>query len=324
MFRTGDLKQPNDPGEITNEVTPIKVGDTLFLCTAHQRLFALDAATGKEKWHFDPQLNADPSFQHVTCRGVSYHEAKADNAPADVVADCPRRIILPVNDGRLFAVNADNGKLCETFANKGILNLQTNMPVTTPGMYEPTSPPIITDKTIVIAGAVTDNFSTREPSGVIRGFDVNTGKLLWAFDPGAKDPNAIPSDEHHFTLNSPNSWAPAAYDAKLDLVYLPMGVTTPDIWGGNRTPEQERYASSIVALNATTGKLARAIRPSITICGIWTCLPSRRWLILRSTAKPYRSSMPQRKPATSSCWIVVTASWWSRRLKTGSAGRCQR
>ncbi len=56
MFRTGDLKQPNDPGEITNEVTPIKVGDTLFLCTAHQRLFALDAATGKEKWHFDPQL----------------------------------------------------------------------------------------------------------------------------------------------------------------------------------------------------------------------------------------------------------------------------
>ncbi|MFX5084823.1 membrane-bound PQQ-dependent dehydrogenase, glucose/quinate/shikimate family, partial [Acinetobacter baumannii] len=90
-FRTGDLKQPNDPGEITNEVTPIKVGDTLYLCTAHQRLFALDAATGKEKWHFDPQLNADPSFQHVTCRGVSYHEAKADNAPADVVADCPRR-----------------------------------------------------------------------------------------------------------------------------------------------------------------------------------------------------------------------------------------
>ncbi|WP_313396425.1 glucose/quinate/shikimate family membrane-bound PQQ-dependent dehydrogenase [Atlantibacter hermannii] len=255
-FQTGDVKMPNDPGEITNEVTPIKVGDTLYLCSAHQRLFALDAATGKEKWHFDPQLNTNPSFQHVTCRGVSYHEARAETASPDVVADCPRRIILPVNDGRLFAINADNGKLCETFANKGILNLQTNQPVTTPGMYEPTSPPIVTDKVIVIAGAVTDNYSTREPSGVIRGFDVNTGDLLWAFDPGAKDPNAIPADEHHFTLNSPNSWAPAAYDAKLDLVYLPMGVSTPDIWGGNRTPEQERYASSILALNASTGKLA--------------------------------------------------------------------
>ena len=255
-FQTRDVKLPTDPGEITNEVTPIKVGDTLYLCSAHQRLFALDAATGKEKWHFDPQLNANPSFQHVTCRGVSYHEARADTASPDVVADCPRRIILPVNDGRLFAINADNGKLCESFANKGILNLQTNQPVTTPGMYEPTSPPIVTDKIIVIAGAVTDNYSTREPSGVIRGFDVNTGDLVWAFDPGAKDPNAIPSDEHHFTLNSPNSWAPAAYDAQLDLVYLPMGVSTPDIWGGNRTEDQERYASSIVALNASTGKLA--------------------------------------------------------------------
>lgn len=255
-FQTGDVKRPSDPGEITNEVTPIKIRDTLYLCTAHQQLFALDATTGKQKWKFDPRLDTNPSFQHVTCRGVSYHEATADNATPDVVSDCPRRIILPVNDGRLFAINADNGKLCESFANKGILNLQTNMPVTTPGMYEPTSPPIITDKVIVIAGAVTDNYSTREPSGVIRGFDVNSGKLLWAFDPGAKDPNTIPGDEHHYTINSPNSWAPAAYDAKLDLVYLPMGVTTPDIWGGNRTPEQERYASSIVALNATTGKLA--------------------------------------------------------------------
>lgn len=255
-FQTGDVKRPTDPGEITNEVTPIKIRDTLYLCTAHQQLFALDAATGKQKWKFDPRMDTNPTFQHVTCRGVSYHEATADNASPDVVSDCPRRIILPVNDGRLFAVNADNGQLCESFGNKGILNLQTNMPVTTPGMYEPTSPPVITDKVIVIAGAVTDNFSTREPSGVIRGFDVNSGKLLWAFDPGAKDPNAIPGDEHHFSINSPNSWAPAAYDAKLDLVYLPMGVTTPDIWGGNRTPEQERYASSILALNATTGKLA--------------------------------------------------------------------
>ncbi len=255
-FQTGDVKRPTDPGEITNEVTPIKIRDTLYLCTAHQQLFALDAATGKQKWKFDPRMDTNPSFQHVTCRGVSYHEATADNASPDVVSDCPRRILLPVNDGRLFALNADNGQLCESFGNKGILNLQTNMPITTPGMYEPTSPPIITDKVIVIAGAVTDNFSTREPSGVIRGFDVNSGKLLWAFDPGAKDPNAMSGDEHHFSINSPNSWAPAAYDAKLDLVYLPMGVTTPDIWGGNRTPEQERYASSILALNATTGKLA--------------------------------------------------------------------
>lgn len=256
-FQTGDLKTANDPGEITNEVTPIKIRDTLYLCTPHQKLFALDAATGKQKWQFDPQLKFNPTFQHITCRGVSYHETPAaTGAAADASpALCARRIILPVNDGRLFALDADSGKPCADFANNGELNLQSNMPYATPGHYEPTSPPVITDKVIVIAGAVTDNYSNREPSGVIRGFDVNSGKLLWAFDPGAKDPNAIPADEHHFTPNSPNSWAPSAYDAKLDIVYLPMGVTTPDIWGGDRTPEMERYASGLLALNATTGKL---------------------------------------------------------------------
>ncbi|ADW76357.1 MULTISPECIES: glucose/quinate/shikimate family membrane-bound PQQ-dependent dehydrogenase [Rahnella] len=259
-FRTGDLKTPNDPGEITDEVTPIKIGDMLYLCTPHQKLFALDAATGKEKWKFDPQLNSNPTFQHVTCRGVSYHEttpaAQGDAANGAAPAVCSRRIILPVNDGRLFALDAETGARCPAFGNNGELNLQGNMPYATPGHYEPTSPPIITKSVIIVAGAVTDNYSNREPSGVIRGFDVETGKLLWAFDPGAAEPNKIPEDGQHFTPNSPNSWAPAAYDDKLDLVYLPIGVATPDIWGGNRTPEMERYASGLLALNATTGKLA--------------------------------------------------------------------
>jgi len=258
-YQSGDVKRPDDPGEITNESTPLKVGNLLYTCTAHQILVAIDAATGKEKWRFDPKIKYDPTFQHMTCRGVSYHDFNTATDPQSAPvspAACSRRIYLPVNDGRLIAVDAESGQLCKDFGNNGELDLQHQQPNAFPGGYEPTSPPVITDKVIVIAGAVTDNYSTREPSGVIRGFDVKTGKLLWAFDPGAKDPNAIPADGQHYTANSPNSWAPAAYDPKLDLVYLPMGVTTPDIWGGNRTPEQERYASGILALNATTGKEA--------------------------------------------------------------------
>src|SRR5579859_5704387 len=290
-FRTGDVKGPNDPVEITNEVTPIKIGDLLYLCSPHQILFALDAKTGTLKWKFDPRLKNDPSFQHVTCRGVSYVDlstsataatpatapaSDAAAAPADAsgaaatpasgvaVADasgpataaCTRRIFLPVNDGHLYALDALTGERCAGFGNNGDLDLQHAQPVTTPGMYEPTSPSIITSKVIVVAGAVEDNFSNREPSGVIRGFDVRTGELLWAFDPGAKDPNHIPGPGEHYTWNSPNSWAPAAYDAKLDIVYLPMGVKTPDIWGGDRTPELEKYATGLLALNASTGKLA--------------------------------------------------------------------
>lgn len=274
-FRTGDMKGPNDPVEITNEVTPIKIGNLLYLCSPHQKLFALDAKTGALKWKFDPKLQPDPSFQHVTCRGVSYIDlspsaATAEPAtlgsdtttvtPAATVAGtdaaCTRRIYLPVNDGHLYALDALTGERCAGFANRGDLDLQHAMPVTTPGMYEPTSPPIVTNKVIIVAGAVEDNFSTREPSGVIRGYDVRTGELLWVFDPGARDPNKIPGPGERYTWNSPNSWAPAAYDAKLDIVYLPMGVKTPDIWGGDRTPDMERYATGLLALHASTGKLA--------------------------------------------------------------------
>jgi quinoprotein glucose dehydrogenase len=263
-FRTGDMKGKNDPVEITDETTPIAVDGTLYFCTPHQNAIALDGATGKEKWRFNPELKPDPSFQHVTCRGVSYYETPAAASARQTgnantiagLAPCARRIILPVNDGRLFELDAVTGKRCPGFANDGMLDLQHLQPVKTPGGYEPTSPPIITSNMIVIAGSVTDNYSNHEPSGVIRGFDIDTGMLKWAFDPGAPNPNAIPDDQHSFTANSPNSWAPAAYDPQLDLVYLPMGVTTPDIWGGRRTPDQERFASGLLALNATTGKLA--------------------------------------------------------------------
>ena len=81
-FRTGDMKGPNDPVEITNEVTPIKIGDLLYLCSPHQILFALDAKTGTLKWKFDPRLKNDPSFQHVTCRGVSYVDLSASATAA--------------------------------------------------------------------------------------------------------------------------------------------------------------------------------------------------------------------------------------------------
>lgn len=253
-FRTGDMKGPNDPVEITNEVTPIKIGDLLYLCSPHQKLFALDARTGALRWTFDPKLKTDPTFQHVTCRGVSYIDLAAPGTPAD--AACTRRIYLPVNDGHLYALDALTGARCADFANRGDLDLQHAMPVTTPGMYEPTSPPVVTPRVIVVAGAVEDNFSTREPSGVIRGYDVRTGALVWAFDPGSPEPNRIPGPGEHYTWNSPNSWAPAAYDAELDIVYLPMGVSTPDIWGGKRTPDMERYASGLLALHASTGKLA--------------------------------------------------------------------
>ncbi len=262
-YQTGDFKGDDDSGETTAELTPIKVGNRMFICTTHQFLDALDPATGKRLWRFDPQLKADRTFQHLTCRGVSYYDSANVEANSASVqknltqasAECPRKVILPVNDGRLFAVNPDTGKPCSDFGSQGQVDLQANMPFPYRGGYNPTSPPVVTGSTIVIGGSITDNLSNAEPSGVIRGYDVNTGALRWVFDTGAEDPNQMPGEKGEFVHNSPNAWAPLAYDAQTDIVYVPTGVGTPDIWGGDRTELKERYANSMLALDASTGKL---------------------------------------------------------------------
>ena len=285
-FRTGDLPGKNDPIETTFEVTPIKVRDTLYLCSQHQRLFAVDAKTGALRWSYDPKVQDNPTFQHLTCRGVSYHETasgdtNADGSPAPT--DCPRTIFLPVNDGRMIALDAATGKPCDSFGDHGTLDLLVGMGVKTAGFYEPTSPPVVSDKILVVAGAVIDNYSTQEPSGVIRGFDIHTGKLIWAWDAGAEDENALPTSKYTYTDNSPNSWMTASYDATLGLVYLPMGVQTPDIWGGNRGALAERYSSALVALNINTGK--RVWSYQTVHHDLWDMdLPSQPTLVDLSTA----------------------------------------
>lgn len=255
-YRTGDFKTANDSAETTNELTPIKIGNKLFICTPHQFLDALDATTGKRLWRFDPKLRSNRTFQHLTCRGVSYYDATtAHSSETTASAICPQKVLLPVNDGRLIAVNAQTGQKCPDFGHNGEINLQAKMPYAFLGGYNPTSPPVVTPSTIIIGGSVTDNLSTKEPSGVIRGYDVNNGQLKWVFDTGAENPNAMPGEKTNFVHNSPNAWAPLAYDQRRNIVYIPTGVSTPDIWGGHRNKLKERYANSLVALNASTGKL---------------------------------------------------------------------
>lgn len=257
-FRTGDRKGPDDPDEFTNQATPLKIGDLLYTCSPHQIVFALEAATGKLRWKFDPQIQHNKAFQHMTCRGVAYHATKPGAVTSDGSAaptDCAERIFVPTNDGRMFALNAQSGKPCDGFGNHGQIDLKEGSEIKRLGFYEGTSPPVVTDKVLIVGGAVIDNYSDRVPSGVIRGFDVYSGRLIWAFDAGNPDPNEMPSESHHFTAGSPNSWSISAVDENLGLVYVPLGSSSPDIWGGDRSPEKERYDSALIALDVMTGKL---------------------------------------------------------------------
>lgn len=177
--------------------------------------------------------------------------------PVDMPAQCQRRLYYSTPDGRLISLSAETGEICPGFGGEdGTVNLWANMPNITPGSVYSTSPPVITDRLVIVGGAINDNVSTTSPSGAIRAFDLNTGELVWNFDAGNPEATQPISDGETYTANSPNSWSIASYDPDLRLVYLPMGVPSPDQYGANRTENQERFANTILALDADTGEIA--------------------------------------------------------------------
>ncbi|MDX6807262.1 glucose/quinate/shikimate family membrane-bound PQQ-dependent dehydrogenase [Terrihabitans rhizophilus] len=257
-YRTGDIRGPDDVTETTYQVTPLKIGSTLYLCTPHNIAIALDATSGKEKWRYDPKVGLENQRQHQTCRGVSYYQDSA--AAAD--APCATRVYLPTSDARLIALDAANGQVCTGFAEGGSLNLLTNMPYKPAGYYYSTSPPTVSGNLIIVAGAVNDNFSIQSPSGVIRAFDINTGALVWNWDSGNPDRTTPVGPDETYTANSPNSWSVMSSDDALGLLYVPLGNQVPDQLGMNRSENVERFSSSIVALDIRTGQL-RWVRQTV-------------------------------------------------------------
>ncbi|WP_439273234.1 glucose/quinate/shikimate family membrane-bound PQQ-dependent dehydrogenase [Pseudochrobactrum sp. HB0163] len=257
-YRTGDVRQPQDITETTYQVTPLKIEDTLYLCTPHNIAIALDADTGKEKWRYNPQISANTQRQHQTCRGVTYW--KDQTVSADQA--CYERVYLPTSDAHLIALDARTGKLCEGFAEKGVLDLTHGMKYNPSGYYYSTSPPTAIDGKIIVGGAVNDNFSIHEQSGVIRAFDILTGQLLWNWDSGNPDVTTPLAEGEYYTTNSPNSWSVFSADEKLGLIYLPLGNQVPDQLGMGRSAAVEKYSSSITALDIKTGQV-RWVRQTV-------------------------------------------------------------
>ena len=184
-------------------------------------------------------------------------DRKAATAATTPTPGCEKRLFVPTSDGRLIAISAASGTICPGFGgDNGTVNLWANMPNVTPGSAYSTSPPVVTDHLIVVGGTVNDNAATTSPSGVIRAFDVNTGELVWNFD--SKNPTATApiANGETYSENAPNSWSVSSYDPELDLIYVPMGNESPDQYGANRSAEVEKYSSSVLALEADTGKVA--------------------------------------------------------------------
>ncbi|MGE6440666.1 membrane-bound PQQ-dependent dehydrogenase, glucose/quinate/shikimate family [Psychrobacter sp. NPDC078409] len=267
QIQTGDVKGPNDVGETTYQATPLKIGNGLYLCTPHNWVMALDADSGESLWTFDPKVEKNLQRQHQTCRGVSYYAGQATspvqvqkiagNTFENASKQCDAKIFIPTSDAKLYALDPSTGQRCQDFGDDGALDLMHNMPFNQAGYYYSTSPPVIAGDTIIVAGAVNDNYDVNSPSGVIRAYDVNTGELLWNWDSGDPD-NTAPFDVNDptqtYKTSSPNSWSVATADEELGLAYFPMGNRTPDQLGSYRNAAEEKYATSVVALDIETGE----------------------------------------------------------------------
>src|SRR5579885_516286 len=260
-FRSGEHGEgfPDDAwmDHMTWEATPILYGSTLYFTTSETNVVAIDAATGKLRWRHDshiPRIN----YSDAASRGVSLW-VDPQSAPD---APCHARIFAPVLDSKLLALDAKTGKPCVDFADHGALDLLNDIHSTwKPGDkwrdYLVTSPPVVIDGKVVIGSSIGDNRGVQLEHGTVRAYDARSGKFQWGWDPIPRDP----SDPMYSHWNAhaaqitgaANAWAPLSADSARHLVFVPTGSASPDFFGGLR-PGDNRWANSVVALDANTGK----------------------------------------------------------------------
>ncbi|MDE9432285.1 membrane-bound PQQ-dependent dehydrogenase, glucose/quinate/shikimate family [Xenorhabdus bovienii] len=249
-YRTGDVPV----GDAAFQGTPIKIDEMLYICTPYSKVIALDAETGNERWKFDPKSQTK---EWQRCRGLGYfsepaHIIEASRDQSEKVS-CLQRIVLTTIDARLFTLDAHTGIPCPGFGENGYVDLLKGLSRNAIGTYYPTSAPLVAGEIIVTGARMQDWAKRGEPSGVVRGWDVRTGKLVWAWDPAEPKRGKPLLDGETYLDETPNFWGTASYDSELGLVYVPTGNQTPDFWGENRLPASNEYNASIVAIDVKTG-----------------------------------------------------------------------
>ena len=229
------------------ESTPLVVDGVLYFSTPSNRVIALDAEKGKEIWQFDPQAGPAGQRQFFQHRGVAYWQSKEGEE---------RRILFGTFDGRLIALDAKTGKPSSNFGKDGTVDLRAGAADAFPSAeYSVTSPPAIYQD-LVIAGAAVPEYPSKGPSGVVRAFDVRSGKLVWTFHtiphPGEAGHETWQEDAWQDRTGA-NVWSIMSVDTDRGLVFLPVGSASYDFYGADRKG-MDLFANSLVALDAATGK----------------------------------------------------------------------
>ncbi|HTJ14259.1 MAG TPA: PQQ-binding-like beta-propeller repeat protein [Dinghuibacter sp.] len=233
-YHTGD----DDKGTQI-QVNGLEAGGVFYGVSPRLRLFALDAATGRVRWVFDPKGVGESSLS--VCRGVALYKDE--------------RVFYSAG-AHLFCVDAHTGRLIPDFGQNGILDLRTGLDRPVDKEYVASTTPGIIYKDLLIIGCRVDETTPAAP-GSIRAYDVHTGQRRWIFHtipwPGEPGYDAWADTAAWRHAGGANAWAGFSLDEANGIVYAPIGSASYDFYGGKRKGD-DRYANCVLALDAATGK----------------------------------------------------------------------
>lgn len=232
-----------------NEVTPLMVKGVLYTSTVSSQVAAIDAATGKTIWNYDPQSykQGRPTNLGFVHRGVAFWTDGKEE-----------RIFIGTSDAMLIALNARTGKPIESFGDGGKIDLAKNIPnAANAKNLAVTSPPLVCRDVVIVGSSINDvPFQKTAPRGDVQAFDVRTGKPAWTFhtipQAGEFGNETWENESWKYTGNT-NVWTLMSADEQLGYVYLPVSTPTNDWYGGHRLGNN-LFAESLVCLEAKTGK----------------------------------------------------------------------
>jgi quinoprotein glucose dehydrogenase len=241
------------------------IDNVLYFSTPYNRVVALNADTGAERWSFDPKAYEDgqpPNGSGFVHRGVA---AWRDHAAGDAL-----RIFIN-SRYRLICLDAATGRVVDAFGSRGIVDLSAGLVwAINKKHYTNTSPPVVYKDLVILGNGVGDRLVYKnDPPGDVRAFDAHSGRQVWSFrpipQPGEFGNETWGRDSWSFTGHT-NAWPPMTLDAERGLVYIPFGTPSNDFFGGRR-PGANVFAESLVCLDAATG--VRKWHYQIVHHGLW-------------------------------------------------------
>lgn len=240
-YRSGDAR-PDDRSQM--QCNPLVIDGTLYGTTPQLKLVALDAATGVERWRFDPFAAGSGNSSLGVNRGVVHWREGGDER------------ILFTAGAHLYAVDARTGRLVASFGQGGRVDIREGLGRDASKLLVLSNTPGIVFQNLLILGTRVSEGPGPSAPGHLRAYDIRTGAIAWTFHtiprPGEPGHETWPPDAWKY-IGGANCWTGMALDEQRGLVFVPTGSAAFDFWGGNRIG-QNLYANCLLALDAATGR----------------------------------------------------------------------